>query len=269
MGLLKTLRRRLGRDRLHLVEGHGIAVVAAEAEAGIDPAFGRIDQRDRKTLGIAGDDRDVLCGFRKRHAAGLAGQAAIGIERDAVLRACGRDRHFAVGRGDFRLRQQPAGEHGFGQRYRDGKTPGGAENGKAFGKARTRTVAILRHPGQRQAGLGQRLPERGLPRAVLVAIDGLGVGKIGEDLLRGLGNNVLTLRHSVPHLDWLSIGTGPAVLPSFRCSLFLRFMMRKSHSPDKRCPQGRLRRRHTDRQAKNKFRATDFPDLQGLCRAIW
>jgi hypothetical protein len=26
--------------------------------------------------------------------------------------------------------------------------------------------------------------------------------------------------------------------------LFLRFMMRKSHSPDKRCPQGRLRGQH-------------------------
>jgi hypothetical protein len=26
----------------------------------------------------------------------------------------------------------------------------------------------------------------------------LGIGEIGEDFLRGLGNNVLTLRHSVP-----------------------------------------------------------------------
>ena len=54
------------------------------------------------------------------------------------------------------------------------------------------------HPGQRQAGFGQRLPERRFPRALVVAIDGLGVGEIGEDFLRGLGNDVLTLRHSVP-----------------------------------------------------------------------
>jgi hypothetical protein len=35
-------------------------------------------------------------------------------------------------------------------------------------------------------------------------------------------------------------------------------MMGESHSRDKRCPQGRMRRRHEDRGAKNKFRATDF-----------
>jgi hypothetical protein len=29
-------------------------------------------------------------------------------------------------------------------------------------------------------------------------IDGLGIGEIGEDLLRGLDNNVLTLRHGAP-----------------------------------------------------------------------
>ena len=53
------------------------------------------------------------------------------------------------------------------------------------------------------------------------------------------------------------------------CGLFLRFMMRKSHSHDKRCPQGYLRLRHEDRQAKNEFRVADFADLQGLYRAIW
>jgi hypothetical protein len=51
------------------------------------------------------------------------------------------------------------------------------------------------------------------------------------------------------------LAPGLAVPPSFRCGLFsifarplldlfLRFMMRKSHSPDKRCPQGRLRGQH-------------------------
>jgi hypothetical protein len=46
-------------------------------------------------------------------------------------------------------------------------------------------------------------------------------------------------------------------------------MIRKSHSRDKRCPQGYLQWRHEVRQAKNKFRAADFVDLQGLCGAIW
>ena len=34
--------------------------------------------------------------------------------------------------------------------------------------------------------------------AFLVAVDGLRVGEIGENPFRGLGDNVLTLRHSVP-----------------------------------------------------------------------
>jgi hypothetical protein len=45
---------------------------------------------------------------------------------------------------------------------------------------------------------------------------------------------------------------------SLRCGLFLRFMMGKSHSRDKRCPQGCLQQWHEDHQAKNKFRATEF-----------
>jgi hypothetical protein len=45
-------------------------------------------------------------------------------------------------------------------------------------------------------------------------------------------------------------------------------MMRKSHSPDKRCSQGYLRLRHEDRLVKNEFRAADFMDLQRICRAI-
>jgi hypothetical protein len=46
-------------------------------------------------------------------------------------------------------------------------------------------------------------------------------------------------------------------------------MMGKSHSPDKRCPQGRLQRWHEGHQAKNKFRATDLADLRASGRAIW
>jgi hypothetical protein len=72
----------------------------------------------------------------------------------------------------------------------------------------------------------------------------LGVGKIGEDFLRGLGNDVLTLHHSVPRFE---IGMPiPTDMPGSAAVFFLRFMMGKSHSRDKRCPQGRLRRRHDD-----------------------
>src|SRR5258707_79045 len=73
IGLLKTLRRRLGCYRLHLVEGYGVGVIATETETGLDPALAGIDQRDGKPLAVAGDHRDVPGGLRKRHAAGFSG----------------------------------------------------------------------------------------------------------------------------------------------------------------------------------------------------
>ena len=81
------------------------------------------------------------------------------------------------------------------------KTPGRAQHAETFGEAGAGAAAILRHPGQRQAGFGQRLPQRRFPAALLVAVDGLRVGEIGKYLLRGLGDNVLTLRHSVPRFE--------------------------------------------------------------------
>ena len=46
-----------------------------------------------------------------------------------------------------------------------------------------------------------------------------------------------------PDFDWHRPGLRRC-RQGLGCGLFLRFMMGKSHSPDKRCPQGRLRRRH-------------------------
>ena len=164
---------------------------------------------------------DMLCILGEGNAARAAGQRAVGIERDAILRACGRHRHRAFGRGDLRLRQQPSRQHGFGQRHRDRETPGRAQHAKTFGEAGAGAVAIFRHPGQRQAGFGQRLPQRRFPAAVLVVVDGLGVGEIGENRLRGLGDNVLTLRHSVPRFalgaSRPADSAGPGVLP-FSCT---------------------------------------------------
>ena len=108
----------------------------AEVEAGLDPAFRRIDQRDRVTARALRQHRDMLCGLGKGNAARAAGQGAVGIERDAVFRACRRDRHLAFGGSDFRLRQQPSGQHGFGQRHRNRKASGRAQHAKAFGEAR-------------------------------------------------------------------------------------------------------------------------------------
>ena len=247
--LVETFRRRLDRDRLHLVERHGVAWSPPRLRPASIRHFAASTSAIETPPCAACEHRNMFCRLGKRHAAGAAGQAAVGVERDAVLRACGRHRHLALGRGDFRLRQQPSRQHGFGQRHRDRKAPGRAQHAKAFGEAGAGAAAFFADPGQRQAGLGQRLPQRRFPRAFLVAIDGLGVGEIGENLLRGLGDNVLTLRHSVPRFDLAPAGSG--VAPGIGCGLFLRFMMGKSHSHDKRLPQGGLRRRHEGGQAQN------------------
>ena len=84
-----------------------------------------------------------LASFAKGTPRARPDKAAVGIDRDAVLRACRGNRHRAVGRGDLRLRQQPSRQHGFGQRHRDRETPGGAQHAKTFGETRARTAAIL------------------------------------------------------------------------------------------------------------------------------
>jgi len=85
MGLLKNPSAAgLVCDRLYLVERHGVAVIAAEAKTGVDPALGRVNECDRHSpLASPATTAMVLGGLRKRHAAGLARQAAIGIEHDA------------------------------------------------------------------------------------------------------------------------------------------------------------------------------------------
>ena len=60
-------------------------------------------------------------------------------------------------------RQQPAGEQRFGKRNGQGETPGHAENRKAVGEACAGSAKFFRHPGQRQPGVAQRLPQRRLP----------------------------------------------------------------------------------------------------------
>jgi len=54
-------------------------------------------------------------------------------------------------------------------------------------------------------------------------VNGLGVGEIGEYFLRGLGDDIITLRHSVPQLSFsafraqsnLSGGFSPSQLRAF------------------------------------------------------
>jgi hypothetical protein len=59
----------------------------------------------------------------------------------------------------------------------------------------------------------------------------LRVGEIGKYLLRGLRDNILNFRHGVPRFQPAHISA--AVSPGLGCGIFLRRMMRKSHSHDK------------------------------------
>src|ERR1700723_2599318 len=58
--MVEAVRRRLGRDRLDIIERHGIVAVAAEIEAGFDPAGAGFDQRDRKTAGAVRRHRNMF-----------------------------------------------------------------------------------------------------------------------------------------------------------------------------------------------------------------
>ena len=72
-GLIETFWRRLDRCGCNAGERHGIAVVAGEIEAGLDPATGGVDQRDRETAGAAGEHGDMFGLLGKGNAARATG----------------------------------------------------------------------------------------------------------------------------------------------------------------------------------------------------
>src|SRR5215813_4577998 len=69
---------------------------------------------------------------------------------------------------------------------------------------------------------------------------------------------------ALPDVDWR---LGPAVRPAGR-GLVLRFMMRKSHRPDKRRKQGHLRGWNMPLHGRP-YSIERSMDLRGLGRAIW
>ena len=182
-----------------LVQRHGVGVVAAEADAGLDPALGRVDQRDRSSRHCRSRSTAICFAcFAKgtprarpeRLPSALSVMRSFGLAGTTVISPSG-ELIFACASSHPASMVSASGT-------RDRKAAGGAEHAETFGEACAGAAAVFRHPGKRQAGLAQRLPQRRFPCALLVVIDGLGIGEIGEDFLRGLGNNVLTLRHGVP-----------------------------------------------------------------------
>ena len=85
----------------------------------------------------------------------------------------------------------------FAQRNRQRGPPRHLQNFKAVGKARARAAMLLGHPGKRQAGLGQRVPQRPAPAVILRVIDGLGIGQIGKNARRRIGDDMPALVHAV------------------------------------------------------------------------
>ena len=89
--------------------------------------------------------------------------------------------------------KQPAGQQRFGERHGERAAPGGAEHGKAVGKACAGAAEIVRHPGERQPGLLERAPERRLPGLVFRPVDGLRIGEVGKNPRRRFGDDMLAL----------------------------------------------------------------------------
>src|SRR5262249_43045230 len=119
-----------------------------------------------------------------------------------------------------RARQQPAREQGFGQGHRRREATGDAEDREAVGERSAGTALRVRHPGERQPGIDQRLPERRLPGVVLGAIDRLRVGEVRENTRRRLADDGCALAHGG---SWSAPGHGgwkrrhwqaPAPLPA-------------------------------------------------------
>ena len=128
---------------------------------------------------------------------GAAAQRAVRMNLDAVARPRRRDRHRARWRYEPGARQQPAGEQRFGKRNGHGEPPGNAENRKAVGEVRAGAALFFRHPGERQPGFGERVPQRLLPALVLGAVDRLGIGQIRKNTRRCFGDDIVILaRHN-------------------------------------------------------------------------
>jgi hypothetical protein len=133
----------------------------------------------------------------ERHGARAATQRAAGIQRDAVERPGGRDRHRPGRRLKLRARKQPARQQRLRQRHGRRIAAGDAENGEAVGEARARAAQFLRNPGERQARVFERPPQRFLPGVVFGPIDRLGIGEVRKNPRRRFGDDMVAFARHV------------------------------------------------------------------------
>jgi len=54
---------------------------------------------------------------------------------------------------------------------------------------------LFAHPGEREAGFGEGLPQRLLLAAVRGAVDSLRIGEVRKNPRRGLGDDITALTH--------------------------------------------------------------------------
>ena len=181
-------------ERLHAIERHGIGRLAREADAVVEPACLRLDQRDRSIPASTarcfaslanGTPRacplNVPSAFSVILSPGRAGATDIA--------PCGRVQSGA--------RQQPAGEQRFGERHRGGVAPGDAQHREAVGKFRARAAVVPPAPRRASARHRRAPATAGLPGVVARAVDLLRVGQIGKNPRRRFGDDRPALAHGV------------------------------------------------------------------------
>ena len=172
---------------------HAVGRLAGEVFAVAEAAVGVLTKATTALCRLRPRPRCIRNRAR-RECRGSPAQGAVGVQRDPVARPHRRNRHRAGRRRDAGARQQPAGEQRFGERHRQRIAPGNAENRKAVGEARA--ALFFRHPGERQAGLRQRAPQRRLPLAVAGAVDGCGSAR-SANIRAAVSATILSLSVSI------------------------------------------------------------------------
>ena len=210
-GQPRRVEARRGADRLGsgAVEGHDVARLAGEADAGTDRDIFCLDQRDDMRAALGRDNRDVPGVAGERHMPRAAAELVVGADGDVAVLIDRSDGHRPWRRLDLGLRQQPPGEQRLGERHRRGEPAGDAQHGEPVGDLRPGAAEVVGDPGQRQARLFERIPQRLGPFALFGLVDGVGFAKVLENLGRGIDDD--RIRHlSSPRRSGDQTRTPPA-----------------------------------------------------------
>ena len=163
---------------MHAVQCDVVPRLAGKARSRHQRAGFPFDKKD-----AARRDEDDMPGLaRERHLPRRAGKHAA-LKLDGIGRADRGHGQGAARRGDAALLQKPARQQRLRQRRRDRPGAGGLQYAEAVAHVRAAAAQFLADPGEREAALLQRLPERRRPDAVFGIVDRLGRAEVREDAL--------------------------------------------------------------------------------------